>query len=137
MRIGYVLLNFPPLSETFIRREVLALCQAGHRVFVYTQYRHRDPLVPEPSEENLTVRQVRFIQNPSELLRAIRADGAEHLHSGLMLVAQRATWTAARTLQIPFTLTVYSGMDVFTLQDATLYHEISADPYCEAWHPAA
>ncbi|HEX8117412.1 MAG TPA: glycosyltransferase, partial [Pyrinomonadaceae bacterium] len=131
LRIGYVLLNFPPLSETFIRREVLELCRRGHRVFVYALYRHHDPLVPEPSEPRLTVREVDFRHNPEALAAAIRDDNVEHLHSSLMLAAQRAAYRAARSLQIPFTLTAYSGHDVFTASDPRLFTEMTADPLCE------
>ena len=35
MRIGYVLMEFPPLTETFIRREIAALCRQGDTVVVY------------------------------------------------------------------------------------------------------
>lgn len=131
MRIGYVLQNFPALSETFIRREVLELCRAGHRVFVYTLFRHRDPLVREPVEPRLTVREIDFRRYPESLAAAIREDNVEHLHSSLMMLAQRAAYDAARALQIPFTLTVYSGHDVFTAADPRLYADISADPLCE------
>src|SRR5262249_44189209 len=66
LRVGYILNNFPPLSETFIRREVLALCRAGHQVFVYTNYRHHDPLVPETDDPRLTVRQIPFLRDASK-----------------------------------------------------------------------
>lgn len=132
MRIGYILSNFPPLSETFIRREILALCQAGHKVFVYTQYLHRDPLVPEMIDPHLVVRQVSFHHSVSALAEAVQADSVENLHASLMLSAQRVTYQVARTLQIPFTLTVYSGHDVFTAQNPNLYRDISADPLCVA-----
>jgi glycosyltransferase involved in cell wall biosynthesis/SAM-dependent methyltransferase len=132
MRIGYVLINFPALSETFIRREILALCRAGHRLFVYTHYRHRDPLVQELQEPNLAIREIRFQHDVSALVRAARTDGVEHLHSSLMIAAHRATHAAARSLQTPFTLTAYSGHDIFTARDPHLYREISADPLCAA-----
>jgi glycosyltransferase involved in cell wall biosynthesis len=132
MRIGYVLTNFPPLSETFIRREILALCRAGHRVFVYTNYRHHDPLVPEPQEPNLVVHNIRFQRDLSALVRAAQADGIEHLHSSLMLAAHRATYAAAQSLHTPFSLTAYSGHDIFSTRDPHLYRDISAHPLCEA-----
>lgn len=132
MRIGYVLTNFSPLSETFIRREVLALCNAGHQVFVYTQYRHNDPLAPEPRNPRLVVREIQFKSNLSMLVETARSDGIEHLHSSLMINAHRATHAAARVLQTPFTLTAYSGYDVFTEHDPNIYHAISADALCEA-----
>jgi glycosyltransferase involved in cell wall biosynthesis len=132
MRIGYVLLSFPPLSETFIRREVVGLCRAGHRVFVYCDYRFHDPLVAEPPDPNLVVRQVSFQRHPAALVEAAREDGIEHLHSSLMLAAHRASYAAAQALQTPFTLTAYSGHDVFTANDPSLFREMSADPHCEA-----
>ncbi|MBT8368756.1 MAG: glycosyltransferase [Deltaproteobacteria bacterium] len=132
MRIGYVLTNFPALSETFIRREILGLCKAGHRLFVYTNYRHHHPFVPEPQEPNLAIRQVSFLNNPPLLVSAGKSDGIEHIHSSLMIAAQRAAKDVADKLQIPFTLTVYSGHDIFTATDPNLYRTISSDPFCEA-----
>lgn len=132
MRLGYVLTNFPALSETFIRREILELCRLGHQVFVYANYRHHDPRVPEPQELMLVVRQVSFLNHFSELVQAIRADGVEHLHGSLMVAAQRATHAAAESLQIPFTVRAYSGHDIFTSSDPNLYRDISANPFCEA-----
>ena len=130
MRIGYVLWNFPALSETFIRREVSELCRAGHAVFVYTQFLHRDPLVGDVGAPRLTVRAVDFRRDCESLVRAAREDAVEHLHSGLMLSAELAAVRAARALQIPFTLTLYSGHDLFTARDPNLYRGISADPLC-------
>lgn len=132
MRIGYVLNNFPPLSETFIRRDVLQLCQLGHLVFIYTHHRHRDPLVPEPEEPRLKVREVLFQHRQWDLVEAARSDGIEHLHSSLMLAAHHATHRAANVLQIPFTLTAYSGHDIFTATDPNLFRDISRDPLCAA-----
>jgi glycosyltransferase involved in cell wall biosynthesis len=132
MRIGYVLTNFPALSETFIRREIQALCRAGHRVYVYTHYHHHDPLVPQPQEPGLVVRRVPFLRDLATLVRAAQEDGIEHLHSSLMIAAHRATQAAARSLQVPFSLMVYSGHDIFTARDSSLYRDISADPFCEA-----
>ncbi|HVF49632.1 MAG TPA: aminotransferase class I/II-fold pyridoxal phosphate-dependent enzyme [Pyrinomonadaceae bacterium] len=130
LRIGYVLANFPALSETFILREVLALCRAGHQVFVYTNQRHRDELVPEPDAPNLTIRSIQYRRNPDALAQAIEFDAVQHLHASLMLSAQHAAHEAARRLRIPFTLTAYSGLDLFTAQDPHLYRDISADPLC-------
>ena len=129
MRIGYVLNDFPPLSETFIRREVLALCRAGETVFVYTHYRHRDPLVSEPRHERLTVRQVPFRFDPRMLASAARQDSVEHLHASLMVDAQLAAFAAARELSVPFTITAYSGHTVFTASPS-LYQELSHHDLC-------
>ena len=130
MRIGYVLTNFSPLSESFIRREILALCDAGHRVFVYAHSKHYDAQVPEPRHRNLVVREVPFLRDPTTLTRAAFDDGVEHLHGSLMSLAHRAAFTAARTLQLPFTLMAYSGHDIFTKRDPQLYRAASADPLC-------
>ncbi|HEX2912428.1 MAG TPA: glycosyltransferase [Chloroflexia bacterium] len=130
-RIGYILLNFSPLSETFIRREIMGLCQAGHKVFVYTHYYTRDSLVKIPDEPNLTVRQVSFNYSSSALRKAVELDNIEHLHSSLMWLAHRATYEVASALQIPFTLTAYSGHDIFTARNTDFYYRVSRDSLCE------
>jgi glycosyltransferase involved in cell wall biosynthesis len=132
MRIGYILSSFPPLSETFIRREILALRAAGHRMFVYTHRLYHDPLVPDLSESELVIRQIPFLKDAAALVRAVQADGIEHLHSSLMIAAQRSTYQVACKLQIPFSLTVYSGHDVFSARDPQLYREMTACPLCAA-----
>src|SRR5574337_449980 len=104
MRIGYVLTDFPVLSETFIRREINALCCAGHRLFVYAARRHHHPLVPEVDAPRLVIREVPFQHDLAALTRAVQTDGIEHLHSGLMLAAQRVAYGTAGALEIPFTL---------------------------------
>lgn len=130
MRIGFVVTNFSPLSESFIRREVLALCQAGHQVFVYTYRRHRDPQAPVPEHKNLVVKEIPFAIDHGRLTRAAADDGVEHLHGSLMSAAHRAAFSAARSLQIPFTLMAYSGHDIFTRRDPLLYREASRDSLC-------
>lgn len=130
MRIGYVLTNFSPLSESFIRREVLALCRAGQRVFVYTNERHDETLVGELSDPHLLVREVPFMSDPAALAKAVFDDGIEHLHGSLMSAAHRAAFTAARALQIPFTFMAYSGLDIFTKRDPELYRTAAGDPLC-------
>lgn len=130
LRIGYVLTNFSPLSESFIRREILALCDRGQRVFVYANHVHYESQVTEPTHPNLLVREVQFISNPSALSQAALEDGIEHLHASLMSAAHRAAYLAAQTLQIPFTLMAYSGLDIFTGRDPELYRAASLDTHC-------
>jgi dTDP-4-amino-4,6-dideoxygalactose transaminase/glycosyltransferase involved in cell wall biosynthesis/SAM-dependent methyltransferase len=129
MRIGYVVNDFPALSETFIRREILALCERGEMVFVYAHYRHHDPRVADPVHPRLVVRQVPFLHSPAELAQAIFQDCVEHLHGTLMADAQFAAWAAARELSIPFTITAYSGYSVFAGQPL-LYQGLSCDELC-------
>jgi glycosyltransferase involved in cell wall biosynthesis/2-polyprenyl-3-methyl-5-hydroxy-6-metoxy-1,4-benzoquinol methylase len=131
MRIGYVLWNFPPLTETFIRREVLALCDDGHRVTVYAHHLYDTGDTPAVTHPNLTVRRV-SLTTRAELAKAVREDGIEHLRSSLMAVAHRACYETARALQIPFTITAYSGHDIFSGVDSRLYAAAAADPLCEA-----
>ena len=130
MRIGYVLTNFSPLSESFIRREVLALCRAGQRVFVYTNQRHDEELVGALADPHLVVREVPFMSDPAALPKAVFDDGVEHLHASLMSAAHRAAFNAARALQIPFTFMAYSGLDIFTRRDPELYRTAAGDPLC-------
>jgi glycosyltransferase involved in cell wall biosynthesis/SAM-dependent methyltransferase len=131
MRIGYVLWNFPPLTETFIRREVLALCDDGHHLTVYAHYVHTSAETAPVTHPNLTLRQV-SLRNRKELAAAVRDDGIEHLRSSLMAVAHRACYETARALQIPFSMTAYSGHDIFSGVDAQLYRAAATDPFCEA-----
>lgn len=130
MRIGYVLTNFSPLSESFLRREVLGMCERGHEVFVYTHYLHDDPLSPLPADPRLVVRQTRFLTDFEELVHRAQQDSIDHLHGSLMLQAHLGAWRAARRLAVPFTISAYSGYSVFTSQDPNLYRELSSDPLC-------
>jgi dTDP-4-amino-4,6-dideoxygalactose transaminase/glycosyltransferase involved in cell wall biosynthesis/ubiquinone/menaquinone biosynthesis C-methylase UbiE len=130
MRIGYILTDFSPLSESFIRREVLALCREGHRVFVYTNRRHYDPQVSELSDPHLLIREVPFLSDADALSKAVFEDGIEHLHGSLMSAAHHAAFATARTLQTPFTLMAYSGHDIFTKREPELYRAAASDPLC-------
>jgi dTDP-4-amino-4,6-dideoxygalactose transaminase/glycosyltransferase involved in cell wall biosynthesis/SAM-dependent methyltransferase len=130
MRIGYVLAAFSPLSEAFIRREVLALCGEGHRVFVYTNCKYDDPRVEEPSDPNLVIREIPFVREAALLAQAAFDDGIEHLHGSLMSAAHRAAFIAAEQLQTPFTLMAYSGHDIFTRREPDLYQAASNSPLC-------
>jgi len=130
MRIGYVTTHFSPLSESFIRREVLALCRLGHRVFVYADCLYYDPQAPPPNDPNLVIRQIPFLSDPAALSQIALADGIDHLHGSLMSAAHRATLTAARALQTPFTFMAFSGLDLFTRRDPGLYDSAARDPLC-------
>src|SRR5262245_5714339 len=114
MRIGIVVTHFSPLSESFVRREVLALCELGHRVFVYADCLYYEPQAKIPTHPNLTIREVHFLTDPKALTRVVfDDDGIDHLQGSLMAAAHRATMVAARELQTFFTLRVYSGIDIF------------------------
>ena len=128
MRIGCVVTDFPVLSETFIQREVAALCRAGHRVFVYAHSRRQDPLVEGLDAPGLEIVEVPFLRQPAALERAVRADGIEHLHSILMVAAHRAALHAARAIQVPVTFRTLSGHDLFTGRDADVYGAASREP---------
>jgi glycosyltransferase involved in cell wall biosynthesis len=130
LRTGYVLKEFPPLTETFIRRELHALCRLGNSVFVYANSLVHDPLVPQETEPSLIVREVPFLERPEDLVRTARLDGVEHLHGSLMSDSHRAAQAAARTLQVSFTVTAFSGRDIFTVREPDLYRDISCDPAC-------
>jgi len=130
MRIGYVVSNFPPLTETFIRREVLALCDLGHKVVVYAHNLEFDPQVGHLLHPNLRVRGLPFLRAPESLPPAVVEDGIEHLHGTLMANAQFAAWRAARAAHVPFTITAYSGHTVFTASDPAYYRDLSRDELC-------
>jgi glycosyltransferase involved in cell wall biosynthesis/2-polyprenyl-3-methyl-5-hydroxy-6-metoxy-1,4-benzoquinol methylase len=130
MRIGFVVTHFSPLSESFVRREVLALCALGHRVFVYADCLYYEPQAEVPSHPNLTIRNVPFLRNHDALSRAVFDDGIDHLHGSLMAAAHRATLITARELQTLFTLRVYSGVDVFTRRDPDIYRDAATNQLC-------
>jgi len=130
MRIGYVLANFSPLSEAFIRREILELCRRGHQMFVYTDRKHYGPRVPEPLEPNLLVREMATPNNSDCVARAALADGIEHLLGSLMASAHRVTFVAANAMHIPFTLRLYSGNDIFSKHEPNLYRVASRHNLC-------
>lgn len=130
MRLGYVVSNFPPLSETFIRREVLALCDLGHTVFVYAHHLEIDPRVGRVVHPNLRVRGMPFLHAPDLLATAFVEDAIEHAHGTLMANPQFAAWRAAREAGVPFSITAYSGYTVFATNDADFYRELSDDPLC-------
>jgi glycosyltransferase involved in cell wall biosynthesis/ubiquinone/menaquinone biosynthesis C-methylase UbiE len=130
VRIGYILTDFPVLSETFIRREAEALVSAGNRVFVYTNNHHGGSLASDPLDPGLVVRGVPFLRHPERLVKAARADGIEHLHGSLMSASHRATQMAAMSLHTLYTITAYSGHDIFTARERQLYRNISLDPLC-------
>ncbi|HWM89374.1 MAG TPA: glycosyltransferase [Thermoanaerobaculia bacterium] len=129
-RIGYILKRFSPLPETPVRREILALCGLGHEVFVYTPHFDRDPRVALPGSAGLTVREVDCERSLQPLADAVRHDDVEHLHGSLMLWAQLAAQSVAEALGIPFTITAYAGISVFTAGDDSTYGSLSRSPWC-------
>jgi dTDP-4-amino-4,6-dideoxygalactose transaminase/glycosyltransferase involved in cell wall biosynthesis len=131
VRLGYVVSNFPPLSETFIRREVVALCDVGHSVCVYTNCIDRDPLVIPPQHPRLEVREVRFTKSLNALVEVVRKDAIDHLHGTLMSAAQQAAAAAASEIGLPFSITAYSGYTVFTAREP-IFAAMSANPLCRA-----
>ncbi|SDC34152.1 hypothetical protein SAMN05216174_1011083 [Actinokineospora iranica] len=132
MRIGYVLMEFPPLTETFIRREIAALCGRGDSVVVYAEALVDHPLSVTAPGPGLTVRHVPFQRRPGDLSAAARRDGVAHLHGSLKSDSHRATQAAANALGLPYTITAYSGRDIFTVSEPELYQGIARDPACRA-----
>jgi dTDP-4-amino-4,6-dideoxygalactose transaminase/glycosyltransferase involved in cell wall biosynthesis/SAM-dependent methyltransferase len=131
VRIGYVVTNFPPVSETFVRREANALCALGHQVTIYTNRLHHEPEIMGTLHEALQVKQVSFAASITALTSAVVQDGIEHLHGSLMYHAHQACFAAAVAAQVPFSLRVYSGYDVFSRRDPNLFAEISLHSLCD------
>ena len=131
MHIGFVLRNFPPLSETFIRREIQGLLEFGHRVTVFACHLAKDPRVSF-APEGLEARRVNFLKSPRDLTTAVRKTDVQHLHSSLELTAHEATWRCAVELGLPFSLMVYGGHSLFTCTDSGFYGHITASRECVA-----
>ena len=57
MRIGYVLLRFPVLSQTFVMNELIELTKQGHEVYIYSlSYAAPDIVHPEVDKYKLLER---------------------------------------------------------------------------------
>jgi glycosyltransferase involved in cell wall biosynthesis len=131
MRIGYVINRLLPLPES-VRGELLALCDAGHEVFVYTATLDSDERVALPLCSGLTIRGIDCTASIVPLLEAARVDRIQHVHGSLMRWAQSAARTTAEALGIPFTIGVSNETRLLADGGEPAYGAIASSPSCAA-----
>jgi glycosyltransferase involved in cell wall biosynthesis len=106
-RIGYVLWDYPALSQSFVLAEIRELIQAGHDVHVY---HHVDPdRAAEVDFEAPTYR----VDDAETLARLISSHKRTVLHSHFVYPAvTKLTYPAAVAAGVPFTFMVHA-VDIF------------------------
>ena len=126
LRIGYVIWDFPALSQTFVSSEIELLIERGYDVHVYhhTEPDHRARMGRDvPSFK---------VRDDEDLVRLVSDHGRTVLHSHFVYPAvTRLTWPAAVNAGIPFTFMVH-GVDIFHQANAARNRiaEISRDDRC-------
>lgn len=122
LRIAYLTHMFPAWSETFERRVIEGLRDAGHTVCVFSA---REPVgPPAPGCPGVEV-----ILGDDARIRGFRPDV---LLGGMGFKSQRRAFEVAQALDVPFALRVWSGLDAFVSPSADFYRAASRDPRCLA-----
>jgi glycosyltransferase involved in cell wall biosynthesis len=123
MRIAYLTIAFPCLSEQFMRREVVALLDRGHEVTVFTV---RDP--DPPRGEAVPGVEVRHWSDGE----ALACFAPDVLYASLGTPAHARAAHIADQASTPFVLRLWSGLDMFQYKSERLYRRITAMPKCRA-----
>ncbi|MFN2471278.1 MAG: glycosyltransferase, partial [Gaiellaceae bacterium] len=126
VRIGYVLWDWPALSQTFVVDEVRHLLERGYDVKVYFR---ADP--DAAAIIDFPVDAVR-VSGPKELAEQLRRDERTVLHSHFAYPAvTRLTFPAAVQAGIPYTFMPHA-VDIFNYENAARNQidEITQDPLC-------
>jgi len=106
LRIGYVLWDWPALSQTFVLTEIRSLCERGFDVKVYYRV-----WADQPADVNFPVDAYQ-VAGEDELLALCKAHQRTCLHSPFVYpAATLMTWPVAEQLGVPFTL-MAGGVDV-------------------------
>lgn len=119
MRIAILANQYGALSETFVRREVIALQARGHDVAVFTGHEDVGPKGPPPT--------VPVADWTPENIRAHRPDV---LYAQMGLQAHYAAEAMARTYGTSFVLRVWQGLDAFTRPTPTFYRQATGRSQC-------
>ena len=107
LRIGYVLWDYPAVSQSFVLAEVRQLAEAGYDVHVYY---HVDPDRAAELDFEVPTYQV---QNADHLTELIRAHERTIIHSHFAYPAvTRLAYPAAVAAGVPFTFMVHA-VDIF------------------------
>jgi len=127
VRIGYVLWDWPALSQTFVVDEVRRLLERGYDVKVYFR---ADP--DAAAIIDFPVDAVR-VSGPKELAEQLRRDERTILHSHFAYPAvTRLTFPAAVQAGIPFTFMPHA-VDIFNYENEARNRidEIAQHPLCQ------
>jgi len=125
-RIGYVLWDYPALSQSFVLAEIRALSLAGYDVHVYS---HVEP--DRAAELDFDVPTHR-VENAEHLTEQIRAHKRTIIHSHFAYPAvTRLAYPAAVAAGVPFTFMVHA-VDIFHRSniERNRIAEIAADELC-------
>ncbi len=126
LRIGYVLWDYPALSQTFVLNEVRQLADEGYDVNVYY---HADP--DRAARIDYDVPTFR-VEDADELAALAEQHDRTLLHSHFAYPATtRLAWPASQATGIPFTFMVHA-VDVFHEKniERNRIDEMTADPLC-------
>lgn len=121
MKIGFVTIGFPYLTQTFERREVEALRDRRHKITVFTRQK--------PDASNVGVMPYGVIVSPWEA-SLVKAFGPEVLYTGIGFPSHLQTLHLSMSLGIPFVLRIWSGLDTFTAPKPEWYSKACAQELC-------
>lgn len=126
LRLGYVIWDFPALSQTFVINEIRRLRESGYDVNVYF---HTAPDRAAVLDFDVPTFQV---DDADDLAKKIKAHGRTMLHSHFVYPAvTRLTYPAALAAGVPFTFMVHA-VDIFHQANKARNRidEITQDPLC-------
>jgi glycosyltransferase involved in cell wall biosynthesis len=126
LRIGYVVWDWPALSQTFVLNELRQLLAAGHDVVVYY-------MVPadQPAEVDFPI-EVHQVGDHEHLVRLLREHGRQVMHSPFAYPSTtRLVWPAAQATGVPFTF-MAGGVDVAHYENMKRNRvgEVASSPEC-------
>lgn len=103
LRIGYIIWDFPALSQTFVLNELRWLVEKGHDVIVY--YKIKPDLAAKLDFDMVAMQ----VESAEELARFILRDGRNVLHSHFAYPATTLlAWPAAQATGVPFSFMVHA-----------------------------
>jgi colanic acid/amylovoran biosynthesis glycosyltransferase len=71
MKIAFIVVGFPSLSETFILNQITGLIDMGHEVEIFAQYNPEDKKVHPDVEKYVLMEQVHYFSIPSNKIKRI------------------------------------------------------------------
>src|SRR6185369_6526198 len=123
MKIAMIATFFPAWSETFIRREVLALLERGHEVAMFTE----TDAVPGPKVEGVS-----GVHVFRHTINAVKDWSPDVIYGQMGYRAQQAAVQIGRALGVPYALRLWSGLDSLGFPEhcVPLYANLHKDSLC-------